>query len=434
MTAKRISENVIANLLGKGCSAFLSFAFTPLYLHYVGLEGIGLISFFNLILALSFSLDFGVGIMLNREIARLNAEEKGKAQIYSLIKGFEKWGFFISCSYGIVLVFISSFLAKQWLNFKILSLLEVKMSVALMGVVLIVQWPIFLYQHVLLGLEKQKLSNFLLVGGSLLRHGGAFICLVIFSHAIFAFFIWQCVASFIQFFAVRFSVFKDLPRLHMATFEWKAVKQFSLNMGGVALVSIVFSYFDKVFLSKVLSLEDFGIYSMSAVLAGGILFLAYPFFYAYLPRFTALFAQRKMDELKVLFLSASKKLIALLAASSALLFFFSWHILFFWTGSRQTASDAQECFCILLSGNLLFSGMILSYCLQTAIGEAKSYMKQILLGVCFLIPSLWILVPIYGLKGAAIACLMANGAFCLACLLKIKKIMRSLRSYVSSLS
>jgi O-antigen/teichoic acid export membrane protein len=426
MTASDIKKNVIVNLLGKGFSAFLSFVFMPCFLPFVGWEGIGLIGVFNLLLAICFSLDFGLGTSLNREIARLNAEERGKTQIYPLIKNVEKLGFYVACSYGGIWILVSSFLGQQWLNIKLLSVFEVRTSLFLMGVALVFQWLIFLYQNFLLGLEKQKSANFILAGGALLRHGGALICLMTISPSVFTFFVWQCISTAIQFFIARILLLKNISFSSQEKFEWKTLKNFSINMGGVSLVSIVFHYFDKVFLSRILPLDLFGIYSMSSTLAGGILFLAYPFFYAYLPRFTLLFAQKKMDELRTVFFSAGKNIIMMLGSTGVILFAFSQYILTFWTGSERIAGLANVSFCILLLGNVLFGVMLLSFCLHTAMGKAKSYMMQLFVGLVFLIPTLCLLAPFYGLKGAAVSWLTANVAFFITGLFKIKSILREL--------
>src|SRR5262249_49279285 len=75
----RVKRSIVANLIGKGWTALLSFALVPLYLRYLGMEAYGLVGFYATLQAVFFLIDMGLSVSLNREIARLSVYE-GKAQ------------------------------------------------------------------------------------------------------------------------------------------------------------------------------------------------------------------------------------------------------------------------------------------------------------------------------------------------------------------
>ena len=60
-------------------TALMSFAFVPLYIRFMGMEGYGLIGVFTTMLAIFALLDLGLGLTVNRELARLSADDTRRA-------------------------------------------------------------------------------------------------------------------------------------------------------------------------------------------------------------------------------------------------------------------------------------------------------------------------------------------------------------------
>ncbi len=65
--------NTLSNLFGSGFSALLNLLAVPIYLHYLGIESYGIIGLFYTIQAITVLLDFGVSIIISRELAALSA-------------------------------------------------------------------------------------------------------------------------------------------------------------------------------------------------------------------------------------------------------------------------------------------------------------------------------------------------------------------------
>ncbi len=75
----RLRTNVFANFLGRFSGLTLGLLFTPLYIHYLGIEAYGLIGFYLTLQGSMTFLEMGLSRACNREISRLSGQ--GKAGI-----------------------------------------------------------------------------------------------------------------------------------------------------------------------------------------------------------------------------------------------------------------------------------------------------------------------------------------------------------------
>src|ERR1700693_5376812 len=102
----RVSINVLVNFLGRGWGAFLSIAFTPLYIKFLGMEAYGLIGVFITLQALLGILDMGLGTAANREMAVLSAGEGNVPQIRNFVRTLEwiYWGVAICIAIAVAMM------------------------------------------------------------------------------------------------------------------------------------------------------------------------------------------------------------------------------------------------------------------------------------------------------------------------------------------
>ena len=73
------------------------------------------------------------------------------------------------------------------------------------------------------------------------------------------------------------------------TFSWRAlssIKNYASGMLGLSLLSLAMTQTDKLILSKVLSLADFGIYTLASAVALSLQMLISPITKAWFPRLT----------------------------------------------------------------------------------------------------------------------------------------------------
>jgi O-antigen/teichoic acid export membrane protein len=113
-------------------------------------------------------------------------------------------------------------------------------------------------------------------------------------------------------------------------------------MSGVAITSIIWVFMtqtDKLILSKILPLEEFGQFSMAVLLANGINMISGPISLALLPRLTSV-AQTDERELIYLYEKFTQITVALLVAIGGSLCVFSYEVMYGWTGDQQLARQA----------------------------------------------------------------------------------------------
>ncbi len=139
--------NTISNLFGNGWSALLNLIAVPIYLHYLGVEAYGIIGVFYTIQAIAVLLDFGVSIIISRELAHLSARPDAAREMHDITRTTEIITWVAGFSIGLFLVALSPVIAKYWLQGEHLSPAIVSQSLMIMSVGFIGQWAINFYTN-----------------------------------------------------------------------------------------------------------------------------------------------------------------------------------------------------------------------------------------------------------------------------------------------
>ena len=194
----------------------------------------------------------------------------------------------------------------------------------------------------------------------------------LFSPTITAFFAWQVLVGAVNVAIVTILMWRSLPHRDRAPrFDFgllRSVWKFAAGMGGLGLSAIILTQLDKVILSKLLSLEMFGYYTLAGVLGRSLYVLITPVFNAFSPRFSTLVARDDEDALKRLYHRGSQLMATLVIPVAAVVSFFAYDVLVLWTGSAETARNAAPVASVLVIGTALNGLMNLPYALQLAYG------------------------------------------------------------------
>jgi O-antigen/teichoic acid export membrane protein len=413
----RLKYNLIANFLGKGWTAIMGLAFVPLYIQFMGIEAYGLVGFSATIQALSSLLDMGLSSTLNRELAILSSQEGKQQDSRDLVRTLEiiYWGitFIISLSVFIV----SPFLADSWIKSQVLSKESVQAAIALMGLVIAFQFPFSLYSGGLLGLQRQVLLNGIIVAMSTLRGIGMILILWLVSPTIQAFFLWQAFISLLQTLVTLVFLWRSLPqsqkRSHFRKDLWLGIWRFSVGMTGISLVSLILTQTDKIILSKILTLENFGYYNLAGTVASGVTIVIAPIFTSVFPKFSELVSRKEEQKLTELYHKSAQLLSVLVLPICVTLSLFSKDILLLWTGNPEIANKAYLMTSLLTVGTSLNGLMNVPYALQLAYGWTKLAFSINVVAIVFLIPSLFFLTSLYGGVGASVVWAVLNASYVL---------------------
>ncbi|MEA2571433.1 MAG: hypothetical protein QOI24_3434 [Acidobacteriota bacterium] len=407
----RIKRNVLANLAGGVWTSILSLLFVPLYLRYLGIEAYGLMGFYATLMAVFSLLDLGLGMTLNRGMARLSVQPESIGEQRDLLRTLEIIYWSIAIVAGGILFVAAGPVAARWVHAQHLSVETIRTTVRLMGIVSALQFPFALYQAGLMGLQRQVLVNAVLIVCGTLRTVGAVLILAFVSPTIEAFFAWQAMVMFLQLAATLIATWRSVaaptrPRFRksMLRDEWR----FAAGVSANAVIGVFLTQSDKVLLSGLLPLADFGYYALAGTVAAALWWLIVPINAALFPRFTQLLELRDEYALRELYHSACQLVAAVILPVAGTLAFFSHTVLLVWTRNPVTAEHASLIVTLLVIGTAL-NGMasVPSY-FQSAAGWPQLMMYTNLVGALILVPGIIVMASRLGAPGAASVWLTLN--------------------------
>lgn len=406
----RLANNLLAGLANSVVSALVGLAVVPLYLKYLGIEAYGLIGFFATTQAMLQILDMGLAPTMNREVARHSASgdlrEAGRllhtlAIVYWIMSGI----------IALFIVALAPLIAGHWLQSKQLSPQTISHAVMLMGLVVACRWPIGLYQGALMGAQRLTVASGVSITMVTLGSLGAVAVLAFLSPTIEAFFIWQAGVGLVYAATMRWAAWRVIGRLKVIRFDVDALKsiwRFSAGMSGISLSGLVFTQLDKVILSKMLELEEFGHYMLATLIVSGLYVLITPMFNVVYPRFSALVVADDTEKLIELYRLGTRMLATVLFPIAMFLVVFAEDFVLIWTGNQSIASSIALVISILTIGSALNGVMYFPYALQLAYGMTWIPITINIVLMCFIVPLIIFLAQTYGAVGGAMAWLISE--------------------------
>lgn len=316
-----LKRNIFANYLGTGAVVLAPILALPWYLSELGPKQYGLIGFIAMLQAILGLLDAGMSQALVREVAvRFDTTNQGKNRTASLLYGFERiyWGFAL-CA-GFVVVLLADIIAKHWLNLDGLPVTTGQQAVYGAAAIFAAQFPGSIYRSLLVGGQAHVVLNSIMASGALLRHVGG-VAVIIAWPALPAYLIWHATIALLET-LTRGRWAWSLLQVKRSQIKWDAdelrpVWRLVAGMSGVTLLGVLTVQMDRIVLSRMVGIEQFGYYTVAAVVALGSLQLINPLIQAVLPRAI----QMRNDPVALRSLSIKLAgLIALLVALGAITF------------------------------------------------------------------------------------------------------------------
>lgn len=405
-----VKRNSIANYFGQSYTILIGLMITPLYLQYLGAEAYGLVGFFALMQAWLGLLDMGLSPTLGRQVAYARGQENGFEFFKRLLKSFELIFFGLALTIILSVLFASGWIAGTWIKAETLALETIIYCINLMGLMIGLRWFSALYRSGINGMEDQvwlNFSNIILIS---LRFIGALILLVFFSHDVRHFFEYQLFISLIEMLVFACRLYRKLPVTQyspgLVFFDWSALKSvapFALGIAYTAGIWILISQTDKLIMSGVLSLAEFGYFSLVALVAGGVTMLSGPISQAIMPRMTMLLAQDNKTEMLRIYRLGSQ-LVALISLSVAFMVgFFAEPLLYALTGDKEAASWGNEVLLWFALGNGVLAIGAFQYYLQSAFGQLRLHVIGSTISAAVQVPLIYYAAVNYGAVGAGIA-------------------------------
>ncbi|MCX7817496.1 MAG: oligosaccharide flippase family protein [Syntrophales bacterium] len=412
---KTLKRNIIANFLGSAWIGLVNVIFFPLYIHFLGIEALGLIGIFTGMQGLLSMLDMGLSSTINREMARLQVRENSGQEMKDLLRTLEIPYWLVGILIALIVISTSPFIAFKWVHGRDLSEETVQTAIVIMGFCLAVQWPISLYAGGLMGLQRQVLVNTINILISTLRGIGSFLVLWLLSATVHAYFLWHIFTGALHVTLLFLSTWHTFPitskkprfRIDLLLKIWR----FAAGITGITITATLLTQVDKIILSHMLPLENFGYYTLAGAVAISLYKLVTPVSSAIYPIFSSLFALNKEEEIKIMYHKATQLVTVSLIPISLVFIFFSKEILTLWTQNIVTAENAHLLVSLLVIGTVLNGIIHIPYILQLASGWTGLVFRVNTLSLIILIPLMIILTKYFGAPGAASVWIILNGGY-----------------------
>jgi O-antigen/teichoic acid export membrane protein len=406
-----IKKNAFANYIGQIYIAAVNVLIVPFYLDKLGVEAYGLIGFFAVMLTWLQILDMGVSHTLLRESAKFKADSIKNFHFPYALKFLNKLFLFSAFLFIILGVSSSLWISKNWLNARTLPFEDVLIAVIVMIFTTAIKWRTIPYRSVIIGFEHQIWINVVNVVSMSLRTIGA-ICLVGYtSNPVVSFFIFQLLVSVIEAIFLIFKVKKLVPSgydsvsIFRTNDERKAIIypiiKFSLGVACSSGLWVIITQMDRLALSKVLSLSDYGAFSLVVTLSTGILLLSSPITQAVVPKMTALKSsiENKEHLLFDLYHSTTQAISVMIAPLSIIMSLFSYELLWAWTSNTELSNKISGVLPLYALGYGIQSVCSVLYYIQYVKGNLFFHAKGLIIFSIILIPSVWWVASIYGMNG-----------------------------------
>jgi len=412
-----VRRNLIANYLGSAWNALMALLFIPLYINYLGMEAYGLIGVFAVLQTSMIVLDMGLVSTLNREMARFRGGAHTPQSIREVLSTlqiiFMLMALLISC--GVWL--LSPSLSYHWLQVQQLPISTVSEALAVAGAVIALSWLASLYAGAITGLQQLVWLNAVRSTFATLRGVGVIAVLIWISPTIKAFFIFQGVVALAEALVLGMKVHRFLPPAPNATrFSKDAllkIWRFSAGLTVHAILALFLTQVDKILLSTLLSLKDFGYFALAGVVAGSLFAITFSINSVAYPRMTEAVARGADAELVRIYHQFCQLMSVLVIPATLVLSFFADHILLLWTRDEELTSHVATLVSLLVVGNMMSSLMYIPYLLTLAYGWTRFMILAHSTAILIMVPIIVWGVIRFGVIAAPITWIMVTSGYLL---------------------
>lgn len=412
-STRSLKRNSIANFIGLGYTSVIGIVILPFYLQYLGAEAFGLIGFFTVLQSWMLLLDMGLSPMLSRQAAKACHEGNDFFDLKRLLRSLEIIVFGIAVTIILGIALGSSWIANNWLIVTSLASNEVAISIVLMGVIIGLRQIASLYRSGIMGLENQISLNIANIIFVTLKFVGALLLLRLVTQDFVHFFVYQLFVGMLELLVLAVMFYHFLPSTSRIglEFSWDTLKPTLPFVGGIAYTSgiwVMSTQLDKLILSNVLPLSEYGYFALVAVISTGIIQISGPISQAILPRMTYLHSRGKNQDMLALYRKSTQLMAVIMLPLAGVIAFYSTELVFAWTGDRKAAEWAGPVLFWFALGNGILAISAFQYYLQFAHGKLRMHVVFNTVSVVIQVPVIVYVAYKYGPPGVALTWFALN--------------------------
>lgn len=409
-----LKKNVIANYTYLIYVTVIGIVVTPMFFNVMGAEAFGLIGFYAVLQTWFVLLDFGLTAALSRECARFKGGAVSAGRLLAVLTGVERV-FLCAAAVGTITVIASSsFLANKWLDLQEIDPETVVTCIQMMALAIALRWMASLHRGILNGFERQVwTSNFGIVVATL-RFPVCYLVLIYAGATPYAYFAFQLLVALLE---LIVSMARTRKEVRLACGgaaseplgeDLKTFVKFSLSISALGIITTLVTQVDKLLLSKILPLKDYGDFYLVTVISGGIILIGGPIASAVIPRLSKLTAESRRYQIHRLYSSAIMVVGAIVFAAGSVMAMFASQILLVWTGDAEFAARMSDVFSMYSMANSIYVVASFAHYLQFAHGNMRIQMAYSVSLLLLLVPATMVSTIKYGALGASFVWLLAN--------------------------
>ena len=397
----KLKSNVLFNLIGNSWLGVLTLVVTPVQVRLLGIEAFGFVGLIAILQILLSSLDLGISATVTKVLS--SDHSSGKLESIKAVNTASTIYWLTALAIGALVFCLSDTIATDWLTNTSLDTKNVNVGLQLIGTYLCLRWPVAFYMSVISGLQRMDLLNKIKILAQTLRLGGSVIVLM-FIPTLTAFLFWYAVSSAIELLLYYAVTRKLLPQLRLTPYfskqAFSGLWRYSTQMHLIGLTALVLSQADRIAVTKLLSLEALGYYTIAYTAATIVSLIQNAINSASFPAFAFSYSRGAQGELEARYNKASQLMSTVVVLPCCAIIFFGHAILSFWINS-DAATAATASMVLLAIGFSLNAVVSNAYIAAISCEQPAIPLKVNVIGIMIYLPGLYAAIAYFGLIGAA---------------------------------
>lgn len=411
-----LQKNIAANYVSQIYVTLIGIVMLPVYIKYMGAEAYGLVGFFSMLQAWFSLLDLGLTPTIGRETARFKAGAVSALDFRRLFRALHVLFLGIGILGFITLYLFAPLVVKHWLKLDALSVEQASFAIQIMAACIAIRWICGLYRGVITGGEHLVwLSGYTSIIATL-----RFIFLLpvmwFYGYTPIVFFFYQLIIAVVEILGLYIKSYGVLPKVVSASMGWslkpiRSVLAFSLTVAFTASIWVMVTQTDKLILSSILPLSQYGYFTLAVLIAGGVMVITGPISSAIMPRMARLHAENKEADVITIYRNSTQLVSIIAGAASITLAICARPLLWAWTGDATVVENVAPTMVLYAIGNGCLAVSAFPYYLQYARGNLRLHFLGNLILLCVMVPAIYFSSTYYGSIGAGYSWMMVNLTF-----------------------
>ena len=407
-----IKKNIVSNYISQIYITLAGLISVPILIKEMGIDAYGLVGFYIALQGIFQLLDIGLSTTISRQAT--NYKHSIDQKLFLRIKKYAE-KFFIGVGLcGIILFFYSSnYIANSWLKESNFPSYVINDVIKIMGVIIVIRWTSFLYRGIITGFEEQVWLSKINIIITTLKYYIVIPLIIYLDNHIYFYFKYQLIISVLE--IVILIVYSKLliknyysNSSNETLTSIKPLLKFALGIASTSTIWILVTQLDKIYLSKIISLKDYGEYSAIFLLASGVTLINNPISLALIPRLTAIASEKNYQKLNEEYKKYTRLICLATAPLAFILIIFSKQIIWVWTGNEELSDSSYKLLIVYSAANYIVNIGGMAYYLQYAKGNVKFHVIGNIISTIIYMPIMLIATNKYGAIGAASSWFIIN--------------------------